>query len=140
MYTVLYYTEIRFEWFQKVFIYVPRSYSRATLTFVIQGIMITMITTTTCKGMRPTCKSEWSCVTVRKQINHLNILLHYIHLCERIQKIINQLFSQQAGLLKSVVKNISALQTQARRILHWLWPQLLYKGWTYLTIVLSWKI
>ena len=36
--------------------------SRATPTFVIQGIMITMTTTTTCKGMRPTCKSEWSYV------------------------------------------------------------------------------
>ena len=67
MYTVLslYYTEIHFGWFQKGF-QVPESYSRATLTSVIQGIMITMITTTTCKGMRPTCKSEWSYVTYKK--------------------------------------------------------------------------
>ena len=30
-----------------------KSYDRS-----LQAIMITMITTTTCKGMRPTCKSE----------------------------------------------------------------------------------
>ena len=71
--------------------------------FSRQGIMITMITTTTCKGMRPTCKSEWSYVT-NKKTDQSSKYSAYIPLYEKIQKIINQQFNQQALRTKDFCK------------------------------------
>ena len=103
LYTVLYYTEIHFGWFQKVFFLSSKKLFSSNINFFDSGYYDYDDYYNNMQGYEAYMQ-KWVVIVTYKKTDQSSKYSAYIPLYEKIQKIINQQFNQQALRTKDFCK------------------------------------